>query len=381
MFVEGNTDFAEETRAKISKIIDKLNLKEDPSEIVKIVKNSQQSKKRNKAKKNVTPKEPTQSSQANQTKEKKEAPNVNKNQEKEIKRLWQAIDELRGLFEYKKHKNELTGTQIQSNNCQDSPSPTDKRPKKRRQTRTKEQSKSLVEELTSKLVEKENKLNELERKLEDKHQETEDLKKQNDSLKQRILELEKPERKEEDGNKDKEPDSQQADSKKTKPKIVIAGDSILKNLHGWMISRSKSVKVNCFPGATTVDMVSFIQPLIARKPDHIILHIGTNDLAVDSPQEIAQKIVALTKIVTDNGIGCTVSEILKRDDYLSLVSQEVNRLLKQMLPEHIKLVSNDSIKTHHLNRSGLHLNSRGTGALAYNLINCIKNLDFRNNRV
>ena len=68
LFVEGNTDFAEETRDKINKIIDKLNLKEDPSEIVKMVKNSQQSKKRNKAKKNVTPKEPTQRSQANQAK-------------------------------------------------------------------------------------------------------------------------------------------------------------------------------------------------------------------------------------------------------------------------------------------------------------------------
>ena len=87
MFVKGNTDFAEETRAKINKIIDKLNLTEDPSEIVKIVKNSQRSKKRNKAKKNVTPKEPKQRSQANQTKEIKEAPNVNKNQEKEIKIL------------------------------------------------------------------------------------------------------------------------------------------------------------------------------------------------------------------------------------------------------------------------------------------------------
>ena len=76
-----------------------------------------------------------------------------------------------------------------------------------------------------------------------------------------------------------------------------------------------------------------------------------------SLQETAQKIVALMKIVTDKGIGCTVSEILGRDDYLSLVGQEVNHLLKQMLPERIKIVSNDSIKTHHLNRSGLHLNS------------------------
>ena len=46
-----------------------------------------------------------------------------------------------------------------------------------------------------------------------------------------------------------------------------------------MMSRSKSVKVNCFPGATTADMVSLIQPLIARDPDHIILDVGTNDLS------------------------------------------------------------------------------------------------------
>ena len=110
-------------QSQIKKIINKLNLEEDPSEIVKIVKSSKQSKKRNKAKKNVTSNELTQRSRADQTKEIKEAPSVNKNQEKEVKRLWQAIDELRGLFEYEKQKNELTGTQIQGKNCQDSQSP------------------------------------------------------------------------------------------------------------------------------------------------------------------------------------------------------------------------------------------------------------------
>ena len=115
---------------------------------------------------------------------------MNRNQEKEIKSLWQAIDELRGLFEYEKQKNELTGTQVQGNNCQDSPPPQTKE-QRQEDIHIKEQSKLLVEELKSKLVEKEKKLNELERKLEDKHQETKDLKKQNDDLKQRILELEK----------------------------------------------------------------------------------------------------------------------------------------------------------------------------------------------
>ena len=45
-----------------------------------------------------------------------------------------------------------------------------------------------------------------------------------------------------------------------KPKINAADDSILKNLHGWMMARSKSVKIHSFPGATTEEMVSYLTP-------------------------------------------------------------------------------------------------------------------------
>ena len=76
-------------------------------------------------------------------------------------------------------------------------------------------------------------------------------------------------------------------------------------------------------------------------------------------------------MITDKGISCSVSEIIRRDDYLSLVGQEVNRVLANMVPEQIKLVCNDSIGTHHLNGSGLHLSGRGTGALAHNFIQFI----------
>ena len=371
LFVERNTDFAEETKAKINKIIDKLNLKEDPSEIVKIVKNNQQSKKRNKAKKNAMPKEPMQRSQANQTKEIEEAPNVNKNQEKKIKRLWQAIDELRGLSEYKKHKNELTGTQIQGNNCQDSPSPADKRPKTRRQTRIKEQSKSLVEELKSELVEKENKLNELEKKLEDKHQEIEDLKKQNDGLKQRVLELEKSREatnpREEKSRETKvssennvsveeekdKPTQDNNESHRKKPKVIIAGDSMIKDLKGSMMVRNKIVKVHAFPGADTADMESYLVKLINKKPDHLILHVGTNNLAVNNAKDVVDKITNLAALVSQKGIKCSVSEIITRDDELWGKVRDVNRILRECLPEHIKLISNDNIKVGHLNRSDL----------------------------
>ena len=81
--------------------------------------------------------------------------------------------------------------------------------------------------------------------------------------------------------------------------------------------------------------------------------------------------------MTDEGIDCSVSEILRRDDYLSLVGQEVNRILRNILPDNVKLVSHDSISNQHLNRSGVHLNGRGTGALAYSFIQFIKKLDFK----
>ena len=36
-----------------------------------------------------------------------------------------------------------------------------------------------------------------------------------------------------------------------------------------------------------------------------------------------------------------------------------------------------TVWTHHLNGNGLHLNGRGTGALAHNFIQFIKKLDFK----
>ena len=40
-----------------------------------------------------------------------------------------------------------------------------------------------------------------------------------------------------------------------KPKIIMASDSILENLHRWVMARNKSVKIHSFPGATTEDMI------------------------------------------------------------------------------------------------------------------------------
>ena len=60
---------------------------------------------------------------------------------------------------------------------------------------------------------------------------------------------------------------------------AVLGDSLLKGIRRDKISRStkQRVSVGCFPGATIEDMKDYIKPTLKRKPDHIILHIGTNN--------------------------------------------------------------------------------------------------------
>ena len=92
---------------------------------------------------------------------------------------------------------------------------------------------------------------------------------------------------------------------KPKPKIptvVLAGDSILKNIKGWLMSRTKAMKSYSFSGADTDDMKYHLQPIIKRNPHHIVLHCGTNDLAWRTPEEIATNITGPVKEIKGNNI-------------------------------------------------------------------------------
>ena len=47
--------------------------------------------------------------------------------------------------------------------------------------------------------------------------------------------------------------------KDTKPLVIIAGDSIIKDLNGRMMSRQNNIKIHCFPGSTMEDMTDFVK--------------------------------------------------------------------------------------------------------------------------
>ena len=124
--------------------------------------------------------------------------------------------------------------------------------------------------------------------------------------------------------------------KEDKPKPTVAllpGDSILKNIKGWLMSRTKAVKSYSFSRADADDMKYHQQPIIKRNPHHIVLHCGTNDLAWRTPEEIATNITGLVKEIKGNNIECSVSAVLKRSDELSHKVIKVNKLLKTALVE------------------------------------------------
>ena len=64
-------------------------------------------------------------------------------------------------------------------------------------------------------------------------------------------------------------------------RVVILGDSIVKNVNSWQLSKSltnEKVSVKSLSGATTKQMSTYVTLTIEEKPDSVILRIGTNNL-------------------------------------------------------------------------------------------------------
>ena len=95
------------------------------------------------------------------------------------------------------------------------------------------------------------------------------------------------------------------------------------------------------------------------------------------PLEVTAAIKTLTEIIMSHGIQYVVSEITYRDDDLWRKAKEVNRMMRNDLQSDVKIIDNTNISGKHLNSSSLHLNQRGSGALALNYITYIRSIDLR----
>ena len=85
--------------------------------------------------------------------------------------------------------------------------------------------------------------------------------------------------------------------------------------------------------------------------------------------EIANEIINLTKEMKKEDNGIIISGIIARNDSLNVKGTEVNDLLKIKCNDNsILYCDNSNISKYYLNASGLHLNTKGTTALANNFL-------------
>ena len=171
--------------------------------------------------------------------------------------------------------------------------------------------------------------------------------------------------------------------KRKKKTVVVAGDSLVKNVIGAKMSSIDTDNffvVKPFPGATVEDMNDFINPLIRKKPDKMILHVGTNNLKSSSPKVVAESILKLVTRIKEASPNTAVgiSALLVRNDNheLAVKVNLVNNILRgYSINANISYLGNANINSSHLNSRGLHLNSIGSSILQDNFREFANNLN------
>ena len=160
-----------------------------------------------------------------------------------------------------------------------------------------------------------------------------------------------------------------------KKTLLCVSDSIMNQLDERRLSRNMNVKVRAFSGSTIKDMYSYIDPLLKKCPDFILLHVGSNDAPYKSAEELLTELLRLKTHIENNlpGVMVILSQPIIRTDNpkagltLKYLCDNLNRL-------NVYVLDNSNISEIHLGRKGLHLNGRGTGRLALNIISMIKQL-------
>ena len=170
-----------------------------------------------------------------------------------------------------------------------------------------------------------------------------------------------------------EPQSKQKESILTIVKegesVEIIGDSILNNINARGISKKGNVKVLSHSGATSKDLKSHIIPTINRKPNVLIIHIGTNDL-VNQEDAVANLETIVNRVKRKSAhTNIVISSLLIRKDKLGIDKEvlSLNDKIEMFCNDNlVKYLSNNNINESCLGRGKLHPNQKGKAMLAKN---------------
>ena len=127
-------------------------------------------------------------------------------------------------------------------------------------------------------------------------------------------------------NKEAKNNSNKINNNKTsssKKEVFILGDSMVKKVNSFLLTRNINhkflVKVRSFSSAKVNCMNDYVKPTLRDfNPEHIILHVGTNDLNSErTASQIAKSIIDSGQSLKTDTNTITISLIVPRYDNLN----------------------------------------------------------------
>ena len=139
-------------------------------------------------------------------------------------------------------------------------------------------------------------------------------------------------------------------------------------------SRIKRIKVSYFPGAKIEDLQYHLIPYLKKKPDNIIIHIGTNDSPYKTEDLTCKELVNVKETI--NKLHVNPKNIVISSPIFQTHKKEANNLLKKYnnisKQEERDIIFHNNISASRLHRDGLHLNLNDTAMLAGKLLSRIR---------
>ena len=163
-----------------------------------------------------------------------------------------------------------------------------------------------------------------------------------------------------------------------KKKVIVVGDSITKFLRSDELSTSeRSVTVMKHPDCFTEGMTDYIKPIARKKPDIILLHVGTYDLTrgINTMENVRKYVEAIRELDNSENIQLGFSSIMHRSDkdFSNEISELNVKLKKYCLGRGFIYIDNDNINESCLNNSKLYLNKKDTSLFSKNISKDIDN--------
>lgn len=183
----------------------------------------------------------------------------------------------------------------------------------------------------------------------------------------------------------KEQKQQKAESKERKDRVLLLGDSMVRQVGRNLQKQCAGFETVCKPGARIEQMLSEIEK---SKDDTLIVQVGTNNLRMDETDEMMSKYEEMIhQLKVERQGKVVVMGILPRQDISEALDSkrvEVNRRLKRMCEEEeVKYceVEFNPWKGGFLGSDGLHLNARGADMVARQVFMLMKTLNLVGRRL